>query len=64
MKLFDFEFKKIGEAQWEMRKDYQGQPLRIFAEEKLLTKLEREVFIQGRNVCPAAWFGWPCLSYA
>lgn len=50
MRLFDFEFEKIGEAQWEMKKDYQGQPLRIFAEEKLLTKLEKEVFVQGRNV--------------
>lgn len=50
MKLYNFEFEKIGEGQWEMEKDYQGQPLRIFAEEKLLTKLEKEVFIQGRNV--------------
>lgn len=48
--LHGFKFKKIEEAQWEMEKDYQGQPLRIFAEEKLLTKLEKEVFIQGRNV--------------
>lgn len=50
MKIFDFEFKKIGEAEWELKKTYSGQTLRIFAEEKLLTKLEKEVFIQGKNV--------------
>lgn len=50
MRLFEFNFKKKGEAEWEIEKDYQGQPLRIFATEKLLTQLEKEVFLQGRNV--------------
>ena len=50
MKLFDFEFEKIGEAEWKLKKNFVGQSLRIFAEEKLLKKLEKEVFIQGVNV--------------
>ncbi len=48
--LHGFKFRKIDEGEWQMEKDYQGQPLRIFAEEKLLNNLEKEVFIQGRNV--------------
>ncbi len=48
--IHGFRFKKIGEAEWEMEKDYQGVVLRIFAEEKLLNQMDEEVFIQGRNV--------------
>lgn len=50
VKLFNFSFKKIGEAEFEMEKDYPGVPLHIFAEEKLLNQMDEEVFIQGRNV--------------
>lgn len=48
--LHGFRFKKIGEAEYEMEKDYQGSVLRFFAEEKLLSQMEEEVFIQARNV--------------
>ncbi len=50
MKLFEFEFEKVGEAEWELNKNFVGQSLRIFAKERLLTRLEKEVFIQGINV--------------
>src|SRR3989338_5288774 len=43
-------FKKIGEAEYEMEKDYCGSDLKFFSEEKLLSQLEEEVFIQARNV--------------
>lgn len=45
-----FKLKKINQAEYELEKNYQGVPLRIFAEEPLLKKMEKEVFIQGINV--------------
>lgn len=48
--LHGFRLKKIAEVEYEMERDYKGSLLRIFAEEKLLTKMEDEVFLQARNV--------------
>lgn len=48
--LYEFQLKKIDEAEYELVKNYQGATLRIFAEEKLLSTMDEEVFIQGRNV--------------
>ena len=59
--LYGFELKKIGDAEYEMEKDYQGSVLRIFAEEKLLTKMDDEVFIQGRNVAQLPGLVGPVL---
>src|SRR3989344_4444145 len=33
-----------------MEKNYQGSDLRFFSEQKLLSQMEEEVFIQARNV--------------
>jgi len=46
----NFKLKKLGEAEWEVEKDYQGADLRIFATKDLINNLEEEVFIQGINV--------------
>lgn len=48
--LHGFSFKKINGAEWEMEKDYQRALIVFFAEEKLLTQMDEEVFIQARNV--------------
>jgi tRNA-splicing ligase RtcB len=50
MKIYNYNLNKIGEAEYEMEKDYRGASLRIFAEEGLLKQMDEEVFIQGRNV--------------
>ncbi len=50
VKLKGFQLKQVDKAEYELVKDYQGETLRIFAEEQLLTNLDQEVFIQGRNV--------------
>src|SRR3990167_8463031 len=59
--LYGFELNKIGEAEYEVKNDYQGSALRIFAEEKLLTKMDEEVFIQGRNVAQLPGLVGPVL---
>ena len=48
--IHNFKLNQIGEAEFELEKDYKGATLRFFAEEKLLTNLEEEVFLQARNV--------------
>ena len=48
--LFDFQFKKLATAEFEMEKNYRGVTLRVFAEENLLKAMDEEVFIQARNV--------------
>lgn len=48
--LYGFRFKKLGEVEWEMEKDYQGERLKFFAQEKLLRQMEEVVFLQARNV--------------
>ena len=48
--LHGFQLKKIAGAEYELAKDYQGAPLRIFVEEMLLRTMDEEVFIQARNV--------------
>src|SRR3990167_11360256 len=59
--LYGFELNKIGEAEYEVKNDYQGSALRIFAEEKLLTKMDQEVFLQGRNVAQLPGLVGPVL---
>lgn len=61
MKIFNFNLKKINEAEYEMEKDYQGVSLRIFAQERLLSKMDEEVFIQGRNVAQLPGLVGPVL---
>src|SRR3989344_8332521 len=48
--LFDFQFKKLATAEFEMENNYRGVTLRVFAEENLLKAMDEEVFIQARNV--------------
>lgn len=50
MKLYQFNLKQIDDASWQLEKDYQGVPVMIFAQEKLLSQMDEEVFIQARNV--------------
>jgi tRNA-splicing ligase RtcB len=50
MKLYQFNLKQIDDAGWQLEEDYQGVPVIIFAQEKLLTQMDEEVFIQARNV--------------
>src|SRR3989338_4491868 len=62
--LYGFELNKIGEAEYEVKNDYQGSALRIFAEEKLLTKMDEEVFIQARNVAQLPGLVGPTIIMA
>jgi len=50
MKLYQFNLKQIDKVTWQLEKDYQGVPVIIFAQEKLLSQMDEEVFIQARNV--------------
>jgi tRNA-splicing ligase RtcB len=50
MKLYQFNLKQIDDAGWQLEKDYQGVPVIVFAQEKLLTQMDEEVFIQAKNV--------------
>jgi len=61
IKLHGFELKQISEAEWEMKKDYQGQALHFFAEEEILKALEEEVFLQARNVAQLPGLAGPVV---
>jgi tRNA-splicing ligase RtcB len=50
MKFYQFNLKQIDDACWQLEKDYQGVPVIVFAQEKLLTQMDEEVFIQAKNV--------------
>src|SRR3989344_568042 len=59
--IHGFNFKKREDSEFEMEKNYEGATLRIFAEEKLLTKMDQEVFLQGRNVAQLPGLVGPVL---
>ena len=59
--IHNFKLNQIGEAEFELEKDYKGATLRFFAEEKLLTNLEEEVFLQARNVAQLPGLVGPVL---
>lgn len=50
MRLFNFKLKKIDEVTWQMKDHTLNVPVTLFASEKLLMKMEEEVFIQAKNV--------------
>lgn len=50
VKIFDFEFEKKGEAEFEMVRKEKGADVIIFAKEALLRQMDEEVFIQAKNV--------------
>ncbi|MBI2051232.1 RtcB family protein [Candidatus Roizmanbacteria bacterium] len=50
VKVHGYNLKQVGDVEYEVEKDYQGAPLRIFATESLVKDMDDEVFIQGRNV--------------
>ncbi len=50
MELHNFSLRKISNAEYELEKDYQGETIRFFANEKILKEMEEEVFLQARNV--------------
>lgn len=56
-----FKLNKIGRAEYEMEKDWRGSSLRIFANQELLRKMDKEVFIQGRNVAQLPGLVGPVL---
>lgn len=53
--------KKVGLFEWELEKDYQGQTVRIFAEESILRSMDDEVFIQGKNVAQLPGLAGPVI---
>lgn len=60
--LKGFRFKKVDEAEWEMVKDYQGERLKFFCQEKLLRQMEETVFLQAKNVVQLPGLAGPvCL---
>ncbi len=59
--IFGYILNRVGEAEYEMEKDYQGAPLRIFAEEGLLKQMDEAVFIQGKNVAQLPGLVGPVL---
>lgn len=61
IKVYNHHLTKIGEAEYEMGKNYQGVLVRIFAEEKLLSQMDEEVFIQARNVAQLPGLAGPVL---
>ncbi len=50
MNIGQFYFEKKEEAMWQLKKDYDGEDVFIFAKENLLKQIEEEVFIQAKNV--------------
>ncbi len=50
MKIYNYELKQIDQAAWQLKKDYHGIPVIIFAREELLKTMDEEVFIQAKNV--------------
>ncbi len=50
MKIYNYDLIQIDQAVWQLKKDYQGVPVIIFAKEELLKTMDEEVFIQAKNV--------------
>lgn len=50
MKIYHYDLIQINQATWQLKKDYQGAPIIIFAKEELLKTMDEEVFIQAKNV--------------
>lgn len=50
MKIYNYDLIQIDQAAWQLKKDYQGVPVIIFAKEELLKTMDEEVFIQAKNV--------------
>lgn len=50
MRVNGFNLKKVGQVEFVLDQDYQGVPVKVFAQESLVREMDREVFAQARNV--------------